>query len=265
MLNVQILKDGFFFSVLDYTYIEENYTMTATVIPPLLDMDDDQTTWISAMSRTLLLMCVIGPLFLMLCMNIKMGRVWSLYFMLQIVSNIRNFTELRIPANVSHVLQLLDQISNFRITTVKSFSHFFGANRTFVQKEMIIAIVVYFTILALVWGMELNWRKTKYIKRKLMWSGILRSIMMTWFATALYAFTWFHAVNDGYHNDDKIHGESAKSRLTNRRKLQEVHEVELNGLAKNQLTREEVNGNAFMPLLKVFIIVGFPIFSYLLI
>lgn len=44
LLNVQILKDGFFFSMLDYTYIEENYTMTAKIIPPLVD-NSDYTTW----------------------------------------------------------------------------------------------------------------------------------------------------------------------------------------------------------------------------
>ena len=70
MLNVQILKDGFFFSVLDYTYIEENYTMTAKVIPPLLDMEDDQTSWMSAFSKFLLLFSLVGPLLLMMCMNI---------------------------------------------------------------------------------------------------------------------------------------------------------------------------------------------------
>lgn len=70
MLNVQILKDGFFFSVLDYTYIEENYTMTAKVIPPLLDMEDDQTSWMSAFSKFLLLLSLVGPLLLMMCMNI---------------------------------------------------------------------------------------------------------------------------------------------------------------------------------------------------
>lgn len=48
LLNVQILKDGFFFSQLDYTYIEENYTMTAKIIPPLIDNDDYTTASLMA-------------------------------------------------------------------------------------------------------------------------------------------------------------------------------------------------------------------------
>ena len=82
MLSVQILKDGFFFSKLDYTYIEPNYTMVAKVVPPLIDMNDDQTTWMTAMFQLMLLMSLFGPFLLMMCMNIKMGRVWSLYLML---------------------------------------------------------------------------------------------------------------------------------------------------------------------------------------
>ena len=82
MLSVQILKDGFFFSALDYTYIEQNYTMTAKVIPPLIDMKDDQATWMTALFKIMLITSLFGSILLMMCMNIKMGRVWSLYLML---------------------------------------------------------------------------------------------------------------------------------------------------------------------------------------
>lgn len=69
--------------------------------------------------KFLLLASLIFGLMLVLCMGIGMGRVWSLYFMLQIVSNIRNYDELRIPANVNYILKLLDEISNFRISAVE--------------------------------------------------------------------------------------------------------------------------------------------------
>ena len=67
-----------------------------------------------------------------------------------------------------------------------------------------------------------------------MWSGILRIIMMTWFATALFTFTWFHAVNDGFENLDVIHGGAAKERFINIKRM--LAEIELNGLAREQLT-----------------------------
>ena len=81
LLNVQILKDGFFYSALDYTYIEENYTMTAKVIPPLLD-NDDYSNWSSLLVTGMLLISVLLPMLLMCCMNVGMGRVWSLFLML---------------------------------------------------------------------------------------------------------------------------------------------------------------------------------------
>ena len=63
-----------------------------------------------------------------------------------------------------------------------------------------------------------------------MWSGILRIIMMTWFATAIMQITWFNAVNDGFENLDTIHGGAAELKsIDDRRRLSEV---ELHGLAR---------------------------------
>lgn len=123
MLNVQILKDGFFFSALDYTYIEENYTMTAKVIPPLLD-NDNYSNWSSILVQFLLLLSLFLPMMLMFCMNLGMGRVWSLYFMLQLVSNFENFREIKFPANVSYFIGLMDEISNFKISAIGGVKKF---------------------------------------------------------------------------------------------------------------------------------------------
>lgn len=123
MLNVQILKDGFFFSALDYTYIEENYTMTAKVIPPLLD-NDNYSNWSSILVQFLLLLSLFFPMMLMFCMNLGMGRVWSLYFMLQLVSNFENFREIKFPANVSYFIGLMDEISNFKISAIGGVKKF---------------------------------------------------------------------------------------------------------------------------------------------
>ena len=130
MLNVQILKDGFFFSALDYTYIEENYTMTAKVIPPLLD-NDDYSSWSSHLVQGLLLLSLFLPMMFMCCMNLGMGRVWSLYFMLQLVSNFDNFSEVKFPANVQFFISLMDDVSNFRISASEGVRKFMAEDWTF--------------------------------------------------------------------------------------------------------------------------------------
>ena len=85
---------------------------------------------------------------------------------------------------------------------------------------------------------------------------------MTWFATAMMSITWFHAVNDGFENLDVIHGGAARDRFMNKRMLKEV---ELNGLARKQLTLDEANGLAIMPSLRVIVIFVFPILAYVFI
>ena len=107
---------------------------------------------------------------------------------------------------MTFVISLLDKISNFRITSVEQVNRFFGDIWLLRQKEMIISFFVYILVTLLAWLINKNWKSTKYLKRQVMWSGFLRSIMMTWFATALMVTTWFYAVNDGFENTEKIHG-----------------------------------------------------------
>jgi hypothetical protein len=97
---------------------------------------------------------------------------------------------------------------------------------------MVFGVAVYFTVLVIVWGIRLNWKKEiRLVKRTIVWSPFFRIIMMTWFSTAIMAFTWLHAVSDGFENLNKIHGESAK--MKGRGSKRRLEEFELNGLAYN--------------------------------
>jgi len=58
---------------------------------------------------------LIVPFGFMLFMSVSMGRVWSLYLMLQVASNINNFTVLLIPANAQYILMIMQNISNFSV------------------------------------------------------------------------------------------------------------------------------------------------------
>jgi hypothetical protein len=48
-------------------------------------------------------------------MSVGMNRVWSLYLMLQIASNIKNLAGITIPASANIVVEAMYNISNFKI------------------------------------------------------------------------------------------------------------------------------------------------------
>ena len=58
---------------------------------------------------------LVVPFCFMVFMSVSMNRVWSLYLMLQITSNLRNYETLIIPANVDYVVYIMSNIANFKI------------------------------------------------------------------------------------------------------------------------------------------------------
>lgn len=75
---------------------------------------------------------------------------------------------------------------------------------------MIFSIVVYCIVLGIFMIVSRRWEEVLEMKRVIVWSPILRCLMMTWFATALWTFTWFHSFNNGFENE-KIRGQSGKN------------------------------------------------------
>ena len=55
------------------------------------------------------------PIFLSLFMVLSLNRIWSLYLMMQLVSNIRNYKSLMIPSSANMALYITDNISNYRV------------------------------------------------------------------------------------------------------------------------------------------------------
>ena len=110
-----MIKDGFFSSILDYQFVENNYTLKAHPVPQMMRLDDTSPKGSSWLIKVVLLAVLILPLVAMCFVELEMGRVWSLYFMLQIASNIINFANIQIPANALLVLEVTEQISNFKI------------------------------------------------------------------------------------------------------------------------------------------------------
>ena len=62
-----------------------------------------------------LLASFIIPFVFMLFMKVSMDRVWATYYMLQLIGNITNFTNLLIPANAMLVISLIQNVAYFKI------------------------------------------------------------------------------------------------------------------------------------------------------
>jgi hypothetical protein len=62
-----------------------------------------------------MLITLLIPLAFQLFMAVGMNRVWSLYLMLQIASNVLNITEMKIPASMMIIVQSMFYVSNFKI------------------------------------------------------------------------------------------------------------------------------------------------------
>ena len=66
-----------------------------------------------------MLVTLIAPLFFQVFMSIGMNRVWSLYLMLQIASNISFVDSIMIPGSVNLILETIYNMSNFKIFETK--------------------------------------------------------------------------------------------------------------------------------------------------
>lgn len=59
----------------------------------------------------------------------------------------------------------------------------------------------------ILFGVWKNWPKNKqvkHLKKLVIWSPILRCIMMTWFATAIWSMTWVNSSTGGFNYAVKI-------------------------------------------------------------
>ena len=62
-----------------------------------------------------MLVTLLIPLAFQVFMSVGMDRVWSLYLMLQIASNVLNIIEVKIPASMMIIVQTMFNTSNFKI------------------------------------------------------------------------------------------------------------------------------------------------------
>lgn len=127
LIQVKVLQNGFFASFSDYQFLEEDYVLQARPVPPLCSGDDPYCgSNVGFLIGLLVILCLLVTLILMMFFNIGMGRVWSLYFMLQLVTNFENYEKLIPAPSTKEFLQFLEEISNFKISEIKQVYHFFS-------------------------------------------------------------------------------------------------------------------------------------------
>jgi len=97
--------------------IDQNYTLDNYTFPSQAasQADYEMMAKIGGSAESSMIFTLIVPFCFMLFMSMSMGRVWSLYLMLQVTSNINNFSVLLIPANTQYILFILANVSNFSV------------------------------------------------------------------------------------------------------------------------------------------------------
>ena len=147
---------------------------------------------------------VVIPLVFMICLKFSMDKAWHFYLMLQVVSNIRNFDILVVPASAYPTILIISKISSFKITEeplIRSyikylldfhqngFIHFIFYQGTFFTVLLWMAFLLILLLLMRVVKMKQN--IVDWLKNKIMWSPIMRSQIQFYLMTGVSVFRYF--------------------------------------------------------------------------
>lgn len=70
-----------------------------------------------------MLFTLVVPFCFMLFMSVSMDRVWSMYLMLQLTSNLMNLSCIQRPGNVEYLLFMGQKISDFKVASEPNIQH----------------------------------------------------------------------------------------------------------------------------------------------
>ena len=201
LLEIQVKEEIFFLARSDYQYIAPDYVLKAKPIPPLLPMDNlkrepvniGKTMWDAIPAAAGLLALVL------------FGRIWTLYLMMQLVSNFDNFGRAIIPAEAKILLDQIEKISHLKITSVRFLQNWMknaGLDNYVIfskNEEFLLALQVFPVLTLILYLSQKACRKNrqffKPIKQTLFWSYILRVFIMTFFAMALSVFRYINQID----------------------------------------------------------------------
>ena len=110
---------------LNHTYfcseicLAQNYTLSRLNIPKQIASlaDQKQIQVVLDLASSSMIYTLLVPFCFMVFMKASMNRVWSFYNMLQLASNIKNYSTLYIPSNAHFILELVENTTFFKITS----------------------------------------------------------------------------------------------------------------------------------------------------
>ena len=118
-IKVRITNPYIFQLLSNNLTVKENFT-TTVYLPSMIDSKDtDSLMKLGDYTKNSMVLTLIVPFVFMVFMSVSMESVWSLYLMLQIVSNVMHFGINR-PGNAEYVMFVGQKISYFKVTEDKN-------------------------------------------------------------------------------------------------------------------------------------------------
>ena len=207
-LKIRVMLPPVFRSLKTNVMVKMNFTFTFPM-PSMLDPSDtDQLLSLGESSKNSMLLTLVIPFAFMVFMSVSMNRVWSMYLMLQITSNLIHLN-LQLPGNAEYITFMTEQISYFKVTEEKNVQYWlklyvFGnvewlqqallGQGTFVLTIEVIVLVV--VIIALVEKAKRFPSLTEMIKRKVFWNSIIRGQIQFYFPVCCMVFKSFETFDD---------------------------------------------------------------------
>ena len=115
-LSITFLQQNLFLAKLDKHPLTVPYSLY-TIVPTQMASEADflQIQGMGSSSQNAMLLTLIIPFCFMVFMSFSMAKVWELYKMMQLITNISNYKTLSIPANLSLMLSVVQNIVGFSV------------------------------------------------------------------------------------------------------------------------------------------------------
>ena len=116
-VSVQFTTNQLFMSKADNLTLVEGYKIERVQVPAQIPSKEELelVNSIASSAQNGLLVSFLIPFIFMLFARVSMHRVWSLYYMLQIMSNLANYLTLLIPSNAMTVVEIIKNVACFRL------------------------------------------------------------------------------------------------------------------------------------------------------
>ena len=115
-IHVRVKEPLMFQSAETNVSVKMNFT-TTLYLPSMTSAEDSSSIMqLGENTKNSMLFTLIVPFCFMVFMSFSMDRVWSMYLMLQIISNLINLRCLQRPGNVEYLLFMAQKISDFKVS-----------------------------------------------------------------------------------------------------------------------------------------------------